>query len=177
MCGAIDRVLADTELRQARSNFQEDSHNMSSDWLELKVRWLQLQRLSRAFSAGPPKEQRSCIGARASKGLHMHSLSTAIPVAATAPASPFARPRPRPLPRAAYLQPSTRGEKEKEKTKRSTRFPNGRLLLETTTCSSSTRYAHIRLARTRKASDRRHSTGGGAPGPCACLADFPVGGV
>jgi hypothetical protein len=55
MCGAVDRVLADTELEQAR--IQENKHNLSSDWLELEVRWLQQQRLSRAVSAGHPKQQ------------------------------------------------------------------------------------------------------------------------
>jgi hypothetical protein len=76
----------------------------------------------------------------------LHSLMTAIPVAATAPASPFARPLPRRVPAA----PSTRRKHEKEKTECSTRFPNGRLPKVETTCSSSTRYAHVRLARTRK---------------------------
>jgi hypothetical protein len=110
------------------------------------VRWLCNDYLGLfLWAVERTKETDSCVGARASKGLHLHlhSLRTAIPVAATAPASPFARPLPRRVPAA----PSMRRKHEKEKTKCSTRFPNGRL---ETTCSSSTRYAHIRLARTRK---------------------------
>lgn len=135
---AIDRVLAGTELRQAQSK-----KAVTTGWSRWSGGCSYNDYLGHFFLWAVQKNKGtdSCIGARASKGLH--SLMTAIPVAATAPASPFARPLPRRVP----ATPSMRTKHEKEKTNCSTRFPNGRL---ETTCSSSTRYAHIRLARTRK---------------------------
>lgn len=147
---------------------------MSSDWLEPKVRWLQLQRLSRAFSAGLRKNKGAALVLEHPRDCTAHAQLKHRDSSCCNGSCLIVRTATRRVPAAVH---EGENEKEKEKTKRSTRFPNGRLLLETTTCSSSTRYARIRLARTRKGSDCRHSTGGGAPGPCACLADFPVGGV
>lgn len=167
MCGAIDRVLADTELRQAHSRRQSQcEQRLAGAEGPVAAAATTISGIFRG-SSERTKELHWCSSIQGTAHAQLKHRDSSCCNGSCL----IVRTATRRVPAAVH-----EGENEKEKTKCSTRFPNGRLLLETTTCSSSTRYARIRLARTRKGSDCRHSTGGGAPGPCACLADFPVGG-